>query len=203
VLLASIRPARHIIAVRKIESISIGPSRQPAARACNRPGCSAPGDHRAPRSRDRLGEFFWFCLDHVREYNKSWNYCSGMSERQIEQEIRQDTVWRRPTWPLGTNAAAAKRKFERAWYGHGFGFRDDLEGHENRPAPETPRGTPEQEALRRMELAPPVSLTQLKARYKELVKQLHPDATGGDRSAEERLKDINDAYTTLRRFLTA
>jgi hypothetical protein len=168
------------------------------------PGCQEPGLHRAPRSRDQLGEFVWFCLDHVREYNRSWNYCSaGMSEKQIELEIRQDTVWRRPTWPLGAASAAAKRRFEAAWHAHGFGFRDDLEGGADRPSEKAPCGTPEQKALRCMQLAPPVSLTQLKARYKELVKQFHPDANGGDTSAEERLKDINDAYTTLRRFLTA
>lgn len=187
----------------KIESIPLGSRQRPATQACGVPGCNAPGEYRAPRSRERLGEFVWFCLDHVREYNRAWNYCSGMNEKQIEQEIRQDTVWRRPTWPLGAASAAAKRRFEAAWHAHGFGFRDDLEGGSSRPAEEAPRGTPEQKALRCMELAPPVSLTQLKARYKELVKQFHPDANGGDRSAEERLKDINDAYTTLRRFLTA
>jgi hypothetical protein len=193
--------------VRKIESISLGPSQKSAARTCNMPGCGAPGEHRAPRSRDCLGDFFWFCLDHVREYNKSWNYCSGMSEGQIEREIRLDTVWRRPTWPLGAGAAAARRRFERAWQAHGFGFHDDLEGgaagERNGDPAQSQACTPQQRALRCMELVPPVSLTQLKARYKELVKQLHPDATGGDRSAEERLKDINDAYTTLKRFLTA
>lgn len=165
------------------------------------PGCPAAGEFPAPRSRERLGEFFWFCLDHVREYNKSWNYCSGMDEKQIEQEIRLDTVWRRPTWPLGAGAAAARRRFEAAWHAHGFGFRDDLEGGTGGRPDETPPSTPEEKALRCMELVPPVSLTQLKARYKELVKQFHPDANGGDRSAEERLKDINDAYTTLKRFL--
>ena len=189
--------------MRKVESITLSRRQTPPSRVCSMPGCAAAGEHRAPRSRDHLEEFYWFCLDHVREYNRLWNYCSGMSEQQIELEIRQDTVWRRPTWPLGANAATAKRKFERAWYAHGFGFQDDLEGHGNGRSSDGPQDTPEQKALRCMELVPPVSLTQLKARYKELVKQLHPDANGGDKSAEEQLKTINDAYTTLKRFLTA
>ncbi len=189
--------------MRKVESIPLNRKQNPPSRGCDMPGCTAAGEHRAPRSRERLGEFFWFCLDHVREYNKCWNYCSGMNEREIEREIRQDTVWRRPTWPLGANTAAAKRKFEHAWHAHGFGFRDDLEGRENKRSDGGPKDTPEQKALRCMALVPPVNLTQLKARYKELVKQLHPDANGGDRSAEEQLKSINDAYTTLKRFLTA
>lgn len=189
--------------MRKIESIPIGPSRPAPERVCNMPGCNEAGDHRAPRSRDNLAEFYWFCLEHVREYNKSWNYCRGMSEKQIEFEIRNDTVWRRPTWPLGPRTAAAQRRFEADWRTHGFGFRPEngsANGGTNGWAEPV---TAEEKALRCMELVPPVNLTQLKARYKELVKQFHPDANGGDKAAEERLKDINDAYRTLRRFLAA
>lgn len=189
--------------MRKIESIAIGRSHEPAERVCNMPGCDAAGEHRAPRSRDNLAEFYWFCLEHVREYNKSWNYCRGMNEQQIELEIRNDTVWRRPTWPLGPRTAAAQRRFEAEWRTHGFGFRPDDGASRNGSDGRTGPGTAEQKALRCMDLWPPVNLTQLKARYKELVKQFHPDANGGDKAAEERLKDINDAYRTLRRFLAA
>jgi hypothetical protein len=189
--------------MRKVESIPLGGTREDPSRPCSMPGCSASGEHRAPRSRDNLGEFYWFCLEHVREYNKSWNYCRGMSENQIEREIRDDTVWRRPTWPLGSKTAAAQRQFEAEWRAHGFGFASDREGPDQSGQDGPAAGTAEQQALRRMDLIPPVNLTQLKARYKELVKQFHPDANGGDKAAEERLKDINDAYTTLRRFLTA
>ena len=35
-------------------------------------------------------------------------------------------------------------------------------------------------------------------RYIELVKRLHPDANGGDKTAEDRLKLVNQAYTTLK-----
>ena len=56
-------------------------------------------------------------------------------------------------------------------------------------------------AFRTMGLVPPVTLTHLKTRYKELVKRHHPDVNGGDNSAEERLKDINEAYTTLKKSL--
>jgi curved DNA-binding protein CbpA len=201
--LACPETCRHIYGMRKIETISLGRPRGDAARACSVPGCNYAGEHRAPRSRDNLEEFYWFCLEHVREYNKSWNFCRGMSEEQVEREIRNDTVWRRPTWPLGSNTAAAERRFEAAWRAHGFGFASDGEASSQSHADGPSAGTAEQKALRCMDLIPPVNLTQLKARYKELVKQFHPDANGGDKAAEERLKDINDAYTTLRRFLTA
>jgi curved DNA-binding protein CbpA len=189
--------------VSKIENISLGQSEGTSLRPCSVPGCTAAGEHRAPRSRDKLDEFYWFCLEHVREYNRSWNYCRGMSEDQVEREIRSDTVWRRPTWPLGSKTATAQRRFEAEWRAHGFGFASDGEAPGRDGDGAAKAATAEEKALRCMDLIPPVNLTQLKARYKELVKQFHPDANGGDKAAEERLKDINDAYTTLRRFLTA
>ena len=44
----------------------------------------------------------------------------------------------------------------------------------------------------------PTTLDEVKARYKELAKRHHPDANGGDRDAEERLKAINLAYAAVR-----
>jgi hypothetical protein len=74
---------------------------EPPTRLCDHPGCDLGGDFRAPRSRLELDNYLWFCLDHVRGYNAAWNYYAGMSEREVEAEIRRDTVWQRPTWKLG------------------------------------------------------------------------------------------------------
>ncbi len=172
---------------------------------CDHPSCGADAAHRAPKGRERLNEYYWFCLEHIRKYNKRWNYCAGLSDRQIEREIRNDTVWRRPTWPLGSREQS-----------HGFGpqswFRDDLglfedaataqwrrEQDRNIPPPPAPIRS----ALRIMGIEFPVNLTELKLRYKDLVKLLHPDANGGDKIAEDKLKDINQAYATLKAFLAA
>src|SRR5882762_10875395 len=73
----------------------------PPTRLCDHPGCECGGDFRAPRSRLELDRYYWFCLEHVRAYNVAWNYYAGMSEPEIEAEIRRDTVWQRPTWKLG------------------------------------------------------------------------------------------------------
>ena len=171
---------------------SFSPAQAPLLRPCDHPGCAGSGDFRAPRSRSDLHRFYWFCLDHVRAYNAAWNYYAGMSEAEIEAEIRNDTVWQRPTWPLGSRIGA---RFEAHWRGH------DLFGFDQEPTRETARRRPrseEEKALAVFELAPPLTLPSLKARYKELVKQHHPDAHGGDRAAEEKLKTINQAYSTLK-----
>src|ERR1700741_1759636 len=70
-------------------------------RICEGPGCMLCGDYRAPRPRDRLTDYRWFCLEHVREYNKNWDYFAGLDAEQIEAHIRADTIWRRPVWTLG------------------------------------------------------------------------------------------------------
>jgi hypothetical protein len=70
-------------------------------RACEHPGCAQPGEFRAPRDRAHLNEYRWFCLEHVRAYNASWDYYKGMGADEIESHLRQDSGWQRPTWPLG------------------------------------------------------------------------------------------------------
>jgi len=126
-----------------------------------------------------------------------------MSERDIERAIREDTVWRRPTWPLNAAAARARRRFETGDFTDAFGFGDGFRAEAEEACGEMHGGSGELRAMRIMALKSPLTLTGLKARYKELVKQLHPDANGGDRAAEDRLKEINEAYTTLKQRLSA
>src|SRR5882672_6797989 len=89
----------------------------PPARLCDHPGCAAGGDFRAPRSRIELDHYFWFCLDHVRAYNAAWNYYAGMSEAEVEAEIRHDTTWQRPTWPLGSRHSPNHAPTMRDYFG--------------------------------------------------------------------------------------
>ncbi len=163
-------------------------------RACQHEGCAEAGVHRAPRSRDQLREYYWFCLEHVRLYNLAWNYFVGMDENQIESQRREDTVWQRPSWPFGSQArrleAEAREQLERD-----FGMASDGSGKRN--GAQRPRHEDEQ-ALALLNLSRPVTFPEIKTRYKQLVKQLHPDANGSDAEAEERLKLVNQAYGTLK-----
>lgn len=171
-------------------------------RLCDHPGCQAGGEFRAPKSRLELDCYYWFCLEHVRAYNVAWNYYAGMSESEIEAEIRRDTVWQRPSWRLGERHGPGPRIADP------FGF---CPGHQHGPAGRS--GTDHdrhgakaearvisarQQALAVFDLEPPLTAVRLKARYKVLVKQHHPDAHGGDKHAEEKLKIINQAYATLK-----
>ena len=169
----------------------------PAApgRLCDMPGCGTPGEYRAPKSRDALTDYWWFCLEHVRGYNAAWDFYKGMSPGQIEAQLRADTSWQRPTWPLGRIGGGARIEAEL--------LRDPLHLLAGRrPAERAGTGAeapPElREPLATLDLTWPLTMDTLRARYKQLAKRHHPDANGGDRGAEERLKTINLAYAALR-----
>jgi DnaJ-domain-containing protein 1 len=161
----------------------------PNARHCEWPGCDDVGEHRAPRSPQELNHYRWFCLVHVRAYNSSWNYYAGMSENEVEADVRRDTVWRRPSWPLGS----VRPGFGPDGLADPFGLFSDGEAPKAPPRP----ATPENEALTVLDLRPPLTQQTVKARYKELVKLHHPDANGGDQASEEKIKRINEAYATI------
>ena len=173
------------------------------ARLCDHPGCEAGGEYRAPRSRIELNHYYWFCLDHVRAYNSAWNYYAGMSESEIEAEIRHDTTWQRPTWKLGQRHGPAYEARIRDPF-HLYNGKDHKPGagQQNGRASggdaSARVASAREQALAVFDLEPPFTQSSLKARYKVLVKLHHPDAHGGDKEAEEKLKIINQAYTTLK-----
>ena len=159
---------------------------------CAAPGCPLAGEYKAPKSRDHLREFYWFCLPHVREYNASWDYYQGMSPGEIEAQLRSDTSWQRPSWPLGRLGATARLEQTLEDSLH-FTFGSKT------AAPPKPKAPAElREALEVLGLAWPVSMATVKSTYKKLAKRHHPDANGGNKASEEILKTINLAYATLR-----
>lgn len=174
-------------------------------RHCDSPGCALEGAYRAPKSRTSINEYHWFCLEHVRAYNASWDYYKGMTPGQIEAQTRSDTGWQRPTWPLGSLGTQpfdetmlrdplqllAAGRIKRAT------ARDNAEARAKAAVPQALR-----DPMQTLGLDWPVSIDVLKTRYKELAKRHHPDANGGDRAAEERLKTINLAYAAVRHYLT-
>ena len=202
--LASQRPPLHIV------QVSTNTDHRPAvatgsagadSRGCQHPECAEPGLYRAPRSRDRLRDYYWFCLEHVRAYNSAWNYCAGFSEADLEAQVRAQACWERPTWRLGEwhtqRPEAAMASFAEA-----FGIEGDAEAGDNRSRQRQERPPPaatDDKALAVLGLASTATPAEIKASYKRLVKRYHPDANGGDRQAEERLKVINQAYSTLRK----
>jgi hypothetical protein len=181
----------------------------PDARPCEWHGCSNLGGYRAPKGRDREGQYYNLCLDHVREYNKSYNYFSGMKDDDIVAYQRDAALGHRPTWQMGVNgtSAEAAQQFHpnKAWaaaFFDPFGIFGASGVHHTRQKAAEPERRPlrnlERRSFATLDLEGGETGTEIKARYKTLVKQLHPDANGGDRSSEDRLRQIIQAYHYLK-----
>jgi hypothetical protein len=171
---------------------------QVEARRCAIAGCDQPAGYRVPKSRDNLGDHLWCCLAHARAHNESWDFFKGMDDAAIER-FRDDAILgHRPTWPLGKRTAKARMGQAPLGVhdGHAL-FPEDGETATVR-RPERQLSRLQIIAMDTLQLAHNATLIEIKARYKELVKRFHPDANGGDRGAEERLKQVIKAYGVLR-----
>lgn len=191
------------------ERIRIRPDPEAEVKAhapcCQWDGCHAPGTHRAPVGRLKEGEYFRFCFEHVREYNKGYNYFSGLADTDIARFQKEALTGHRPTWRMGTAAGArASADFAQARSGHAGYFRRtrdpfNLFGANDAAPPRQRTARPlEAKALETLGLDAKATSADIKARYKELVKRHHPDANGGDRGSEDRFRDVIQAYRLLR-----
>ncbi|WP_299191809.1 J domain-containing protein [uncultured Erythrobacter sp.] len=182
-------------------------------RECEHPTCREAGEFRAPGYRpngfDGPGEWRWFCLDHVREFNSGYDWFEGMSAEEVLAAQAPASGWRTespsfgpragvdgmPRWadfddPLDAisarasgirSRAAREAAMARNAYGSGKFSKDEAE------------------ALETMGLGSDTDRRRLRRRYSELVRRYHPDRNGGDRSYEARLNKVVDAYQTLRK----
>lgn len=165
---------------------------EPSGHRCSWADCLEPGDFRAPRSRDNLREYQWFCQEHITEFNKKWNYFEGMDQDEIYAFQRDASTGHRPTWRIDQIAGNASAKLEEA-FGRMFG---DNSGHHFK-ANTKPINARDKDALAVLDLEHPSDKSKIKAQYRELVKKYHPDRNEGNALAEETFKRITRAYTHL------
>jgi len=191
-------------------------ARQTQHPCCQWKGCKAPGLHRAPKGRGQDGQYYVFCIDHVRQYNASYNYFDGMNDTEVEDFQKDALTGHRPTWkvganPAGTGAGAAKSGEARAKSGsanqsfswraadpHGF-FAWRAKNARETPAEERRQLKPlERKSLQTLNLSGSATRVEIKARFKELVKIYHPDTNGGDARSGDKLREIIQAYNYLK-----
>lgn len=172
-----------------------------STKICEAAGCQEPGLYRAPKNPDLLDEFLWFCKDHVREYNLKWNFFQGNTEEEFEAFLDKDRVWGRETKPFN------KRPDEgRVW--SRLGVNDPMEilgekatqnpGKINPAAATRKLPSTERKALEILDARDSWTKPEIRKQYKSLVKDLHPDMNGGDRSDEERLQEVVWAWDQIK-----
>lgn len=153
------------------------------------------------------GQYWQYCVDHVKQYNQSYNYFAGMSDDAVHAYQKDALTGHRPTWRMGARRGTREDDMAdsraEADVHDPFGFGDEMGTGFRKPRTESParqRGirNAERQAFEVMGLDISVTADDIKARYKELVKLHHPDVNGGDRSSEDRLRSVIQAYTTLK-----
>jgi len=171
---------------------------------CDSENCNEKGEYRAPKSRIRLNEYFYFCLKHIKEYNKSWDFYKGLTVNQIELSMRKDTVWDRPSWPLKGDPNKVLDQINEFISNDYNLFKKDKDFREfDKNRLEDVSLTPEQnKALHLFGLKLPVNLEELKKKYKKLVKIFHPDVNDNNKEAENKFKEINESYKLLLKKFT-
>ena len=176
----------------------LGAPKEQNVKTCEWPGCFAHGPHRAPHSPVETHKFRWFCRTHAAQYNKAWNFLADMTEEQVEAIVRYDTVWNRPSWPIGTGPAADPL-IRRCFTDPLHYFEHHMEQRQtSSTSPLSSKKDPElQKALDVFGMENIVDASDVKTRYKELVKLHHPDAHGEKKASEDLIKEINHAYTVI------
>ena len=171
---------------RKNENLS-NSSQPQLIKYCEWKDCNNKGKYKAPKSRKNLREFMWFCLNHIKEYNSNWDYFSGLSQNEIEKEVKDDYTWHLPTWPMGKNF-------------YSINIKDDMEILKNKKKKTYTKKLKNNKiykALEKLNLRPGVNLIEIKKQYKKLVKKYHPDANLNKSSSNNILIEINEAYNIL------
>ncbi|MGB3806153.1 MAG: J domain-containing protein [Erythrobacter sp.] len=178
-------------------------------RECQAPGCNEPGEFRAPGHRpsgfDGPGQWRWFCLEHVREFNAGYDWFEGMSAEEILAAQAPAAGWRTESAAFSPRAAVDGMPrwadFDDpldAISARAGGIRSRAE-REAKMAMGGRFSRDEAEALETMGLGSDTDRRRLRRRYSELVRRYHPDRNGGDRSYESRLTKVVDAYQLLRK----
>ena len=168
-----------------------------STRQCQHDGCQEAGKYRAPKAPDVLDDYLWFCQQHVREYNLKWNFFHGTTEAEINAQQSKDKVWERETKPMQDPEA-------RAWARLGIEDPHQVLGANATQNPgkgvSNSRKLPptERRAIEILEAKDNWTKPEVRKAYKALIKVLHPDMNGGDRSQEEQLQEVVWAWDQIK-----
>ena len=165
---------------------------------CEWDNCNENGDFKAPMEKDNCRNHKWLCEKHIKLFNKSWNYFDGMGQNEIENFLKSDLTWHRPTQEFGStdnffnilwnNALSDKFKIFR---NENFFTADNKKLSEK-----------DKDAFKIMELNLTADWKAIQTKFKTLVKKFHPDRNSGNKKFEDKLKKITLAYSHLKNLMT-
>lgn len=178
------------------------PQREPTGPRCQWDSCEKSGTHRAPVGRGAEGLYLLFCTEHVKTYNRGYNYSPSLSDPETARYQREAAAGSRPTVGTSIPEATETPLPLKARSGSAKTLNARKSGV-NRAAETT--GTPkrklkalEAKAFAVLDLSPDATAEEIKNRYKQRLKMHHPDTNNGDRASEEILRASIDAHRILK-----
>ena len=165
-------------------------------RKCYKKDCSNPGIYKAPKSKNEIKNYIWFCEEHIKSYNKEWDYCKDMTQKEIEKHIQLDTIGWRPTWDFSTTSIKFK-DFEKKFSNYFDFFKKKKNQHKINK-----NNSLLKNALKILNINNEnINIKLVENKYKKLVKKYHPDVNKGNKKYEEKLKKINKAFEEIKKQL--
>ncbi len=191
------------------DSIRVKPSKDRRRKAdqprCEKPGCENAATSKAPKNQGKENDYWHFCVEHAREFNHAYNFFKDMSLDEVAKYQKDAQTGHRPTWKMGERVASGRKpgtgKSRRSTAPGGADDPFGVFGEASAQAKEQPARTVHNAARKAFDhlgLDVDADKVAIKNKFKELVKRHHPDANGGDRSFEERLREIIVAYNYLK-----
>ena len=170
---------------------------------CQWEDCEMPAVHKAPKGRGMEGQYYNFCLKHVREYNKNYNYFEGMNQTDLSKFQKEAMLGDRPTWKLGVDnkdqlGSFSAEEILKKLKANRTGINQDSEKLNYNSQKRQKIGNAAKKALYVLGLDNTSTSDEIKNRYKLLVKKHHPDLKGGKETSDEKLIEIIKSYRYLK-----
>ena len=162
---------------------------------CDWNNCNEIGEYKAPVEKDNSKKYRMLCLEHVKEFNKNWNYFSGMNDEEVINFLKSDITWHKPTQGF----SSSDNFFKVLWnnvLNEGFDdlkFKKHLNNDRNLKF-----NNNDIKAFAVLGISVGLKWDKIQQKFKKLVKKFHPDINSGDKNYEEKLKVITLAYTQLK-----
>ena len=164
---------------------------------CDWDNCKKPGLYKAPIERDNSKKYRLLCLEHIKIFNKSWNYFENMTNQEIEYFIKSDLTWHKST----KNFGSSENFFNILWNNALDDKINIFKTSNYKDFKKAKISQTDRDALQTMELNEDVKWQKIQSKFKELVKKYHPDKNHGNKKFEEKLKKITLAYSQLKKTL--
>ena len=158
---------------------------------CDWNNCFNIGEYKAPVEKDNSKKYRLLCLNHVKEFNKNWNYFSGMNDDQILEFLKSDITWHKPTQSFTSSDNFFKILWNNA-------LNDEIYTSKFKNTNHFKFNNNDIKAFSILGISVGLKWSKIQDKFKKLVKKFHPDMNSGNKNYEEKLKVITLAYTQLK-----